>query len=402
MKTALTMGWVALLALGAVAGRVQDPAPPPTPPPAKPAPPPVEETCAAAHRAIRQGFKYLRDTQNKDGSWGSHDPVTLESSQLGFGLTSRGAQESVLTACTAICAKALMGYPLRTKEDDEVFKKAVEKLIKDWKNAYDLGESFNVWGYTFNLEFQLALLEHPSGAPYAERIRKIVPPIIAAIKKFQMHEGGWTYYSGPDMTGASMSFVTGTVMLPLIKAKKLGFEVPEAMITDAAKLLKKCMYPDKTYMYGYYLKDNARHALEELGAGGRTQVNALALHHFDNSFTPDDLVGRSEYFFKVVPYVEKIGNKRIVPHRDAPHNISGYFFYYGCYYAAEVMTYVGPKKPSAKNWPEMGRMMVRTQEKDGSWFDTMAYDYGHKWGTGFALQVLEQFLQSQGRLDREK
>ena len=36
--------------------------------------------------------------------------------------------------------------------------------------------------------------------------------------------------------------------------------------------------------------------------------------------------------------------------------------------------------------------MLRTQEKDGRWWDTAAADYGDKWGTGFAIQSLQRYV----------
>ena len=40
---------------------------------------------------------------------------------------------------------------------------------------------------------------------------------------------------------------------------------------------------------------------------------------------------------------------------------------------------------------------VRTQEKDGCWWDTPAGNYGDKWGTGFALLTLGRFEEETAR-----
>ncbi|MEW6744298.1 MAG: hypothetical protein AB1486_16210 [Planctomycetota bacterium] len=358
----------------------------------------IEERALAAHQAIRRGFEFLRKTQAKDGAWGSHDPVVIDSSQLGFGMLEFGSHDGVRTACTGICAKALLLYPLRTKEDDAALHQAIKNLLANWKLAYDPGNAFNVWGYAFNLDFLTTLYNHSLGKPYRKELEEVVPKVIGGLKKMQVAEGGWAYYTSVMMEGASISFTTASILLPLMRAKHLGFEVPEGMIADAGNIIKTQQLPSKNFIYGTYLKYTGDHHLEDLSCGGRTLVCGLAVHLFDKSFTRADLIDRHEHYFKNIDYVEKIGNKRIIPHRDAPQNISGYFLYYGAYYAAEVMTYLG-KDAKEANWDHLQRMIVRNQEGEGSWWDTICYDYGDKWGTGFAILCLEHYLRAKGFLE---
>ena len=35
---------------------------------------------------------------------------------------------------------------------------------------------------------------------------------------------------------------------------------------------------------------------------------------------------------------------------------------------------------------------MRTQEPNGSWWDTPAADYGDKWATGFVLESIQRYL----------
>jgi hypothetical protein len=360
----------------------------------------LELNAAAGHRAIRRGFDFLLKTQAKDGAWGSHDPVVVDSSQLGFGIQNFGCHDGVRIACTAICAKAFLHYPRRTKADTLAFGRAVAMLLKNWKLAYDPGNAFNVWGYGFNLDFLVALHEHPDGKPYMKEIETVIPKIIGGLRKMQVVEGGWAYYTSVMMEGDSISFTTATILLPLLKARELGFEVPEGMIEDSGEIVKSMVLPNKNFIYGTYLKYAGDHHLEDLSAGGRTQVCGLSVHLYDGSFTREDLIDRSRDYFKVVDYIEKIGNKRIIPHRDAPQNISGYFFYYGCYYAAELLTFLG-KDAQDRDWDHLAAMILRNQEGEGSWWDTICFNYGDKWGTGFAILCLEQWLEKRGQLARK-
>jgi len=349
------------------------------------------ERTLRARQAIRKGFAFLLKTQAADGAWGSHDPVVVDSAQLGFGMTDFGCHDGVRTACTAICAEALLDYPSRTKEDDEALRRAIRMLLGKTRLAYDPGNAFNCWGYAYNLRFLVRLYGRPYGAPYKKKIKAAVPELIAGLRKMQAAEGGWAYYTSVMMDGSSISFITASIVISLIEARNLGFEVPKGMIDDAARILKTMRLPNNNFMYGTYLKYSVSHHLEDLSSGGRTQVCGLALHLFDHSFTRADLIDRSRDYFRNIGYVEKIGNKRIIPHRDAPQNISGYFLYYGAFHAAAVMTLLG-KDAAPGDWDHLADMILRNQEGEGSWWDTICYDYGDKWGTGFAILCLERWL----------
>lgn len=95
------------------------------------------------------------------------------------------------------------------------------------------------------------------------------------------------------------------------------------------------------------------------------------------------------------------GRKRLIPHRDAPHNISGYFFFFGYNYAAEVAEILGDEYP-LKRWDRLAWTMLRTQEKNGCWWDTAAADYGDKWGTGFAIMTMQRYLREMKRRELGK
>jgi hypothetical protein len=366
---------------------------PEIPAPAKetPAPPSPQALAKSAHAAIRRGLDFLHKTQAADGAWGSHDPVVVNSAQLGFGILDAGSHDGVRTACTSICAKAILEYPDRTKEDEAMLDKAVGHVMKNLRLAYDPGNAFNCWGYAFNLDFFIALYNHEAGKPYREKLKESIPVLIEGLKKMQAAEGGWAYYTSVMMEGSSISFISASILISLLEAKQAGFDIPKGMIEDAGKILKTMRVPNRSYIYGTYLKFNGQHQLEELSSGGRTQVCGLAQHMFDNTVTRDDLIDRSRDYFQNIDYVEKIGNKRIIPHRDAPQNISGYFLYYGAYYATNVLTYLA-KDARETDWTHLAEMILRNQEGEGSWWDTICYDYGDKWGTGFAIQCLSQYI----------
>ena len=75
------------------------------------------------------------------------------------------------------------------------------------------------------------------------------------------------------------------------------------------------------------------------------------------------------------------------------HQISGYFFFYGYHYLSEFLVRMGDRVPRER-WERNAWTMIRTQEAEGSWWDTPAATYGDKWGTGFALLVLQRYFEN--------
>ena len=186
-----------------------------------------------------------------------------------------------------------------------------------------------------------------------------------------------------------MSFNTAFFALSLHRAAKMGLNVPEGLVKDAAKIVERQKVPDGSYVYSSSHRRNTGSMLKNLGAGSRTVSAVLALHELGRVSQPD-LARSLEVFDNGENYLES-GRKLIVPH-SAVHQISGYFFFFGYNYATEVALLLGDDVPQER-WDRFAWTMIRTQEKDGCWWDTPAGNYGDKWGTGFALLTLGRFEQ---------
>lgn len=81
-----------------------------------------------------------------------------------------------------------------------------------------------------------------------------------------------------------------------------------------------------------------------------------------------------------------MARKRPVPH-DLHFSISGYFYYYGFYYATECLQML-PLEMQKEFIPHLANHIMEKQEKDGSWWDYPLYDYHQAYGTGYALTTL--------------
>jgi hypothetical protein len=81
-----------------------------------------------------------------------------------------------------------------------------------------------------------------------------------------------------------------------------------------------------------------------------------------------------------------IGRKRPIPH-ESWFLVAGYFFYYGHYYAGLSIDQL-PTETQANVRHQLAHVMLKLQEKDGSWWDYPLYSYHQPYGTAFALMTL--------------
>ena len=92
-------------------------------------------------------------------------------------------------------------------------------------------------------------------------------------------------------------------------------------------------------------------------------------------------------------YIE-IGRGRKRPH-EAYYSTSGYYYFYGHYYAGSVIELLDePQKTALANW--LQGLMIEVQDPAGSWFDYPLYGYGHAYGTAYGLLTLESCRRSLG------
>ena len=349
---------------------------------------PTDELVEMAWAARERGLRYLVDHQNDDGSFGSHDPRLAALANFGFQLRNRGSQNGVRTGCTALCAQALMETKNRTDEEDRALARAIEDLLRPVKIAYEKRESFNTWGYGYKLDFLTRLLESPLSEGKVERIHEAAYLCIAGLAAYRQHEGGWGYYSDVLNDFDSMCFNTAVFANALRRAERNGIAVPPGMIDDALRIVQEQRCPDGSFVYSSTHVGRGSSMLQNLGAGARTVACATTLFE-EGIYDQDDLDLSMSVFRNGENYLEK-GRKLIQPH-SAPHAVSGYFFFFGYYYGAEVMKWQGGLA-TEKQWNRHAWQMLRTQEDDGRWWDTASGHYGEMWGTAFALMTLGRYL----------
>lgn len=340
--------------------------------------------------AIEKGRDYLCRTQNRQGSWGSprwtggvdRDPVP-------------GSFRSFETATTALCLEALLpagDSPTIQNARSRAERFLVENLPKLRRaGPYDVP---NIWGYTYGIQVLTELAKRePAGSTRRRKFEDLLRAQIKALEHFETVSGGWFYYaSGLQRPLApSASFVDASVLVALDRARGLGIMMDDRVLTRAIGSILDQRKPDSSYLYSFSSpldKADAKSPINRpAGSLGRSQACNLALRLWGEKQITDAVI--KEWLDRLIKrngWLD-MGRKRPIPHESFAQ-VAGYFFYFGHYYGALCIAQL-PKSERPFYQDQLGRLLVRLQEPDGSWFDYPLYSYHKPYGTAFALLSLE-------------
>jgi hypothetical protein len=366
----------------------------PVPVPKLPDVPPVPR--ADLEKQIEKGVYFLLDRQNKDGSWGS--PRNTK----GLNIYAPGFQShyAFRLAVTSLCVSALIETGGDTPQTRAALKDAEAYLLEHLPKLRraDATAMYNVWSHGYGLQALVRLRARAKAEP--AKIKKIDALIAQQFKmlgRYESVDGGWGYY---DMrlgtmkpASSSISFVNATVLVAFHEAKMAGIEPPKKLVTRALAALKRQHLPDGSFLYGEYLKYSPRRGINRPGGSlGRSQAGNIALRLWgDKRITDKVLVDWLDRLYARNDWLG-IGRKRPRPH-EAWFQVAGYFYYYGHYYGALCLDHV-PAAERPRLQDHMATIIMKYQEKDGSWWDFPFYDYHQQYGTAMALMTLQRCLKT--------
>jgi hypothetical protein len=383
---------LAVLSLPAWAGEGPPAAPPaaaetgPTPNAIKP--PTAEEI----ERSMCRGVDFLIERQNKDGSWGSAN-ITRPGDIYA---PVPGAHQGFKAAVTAMCVSALIetggsrADVGRAIDRGEVWM--FERLPKVRRATPDV--FYNVWTHAYSIQALVRMLgRKPDDADRRRKILALVEQQIDMLDRYEVVDGGWAYYDFKAKTkkpsDSTMSFVTAAVLVALHEARQAGADVPERLIQRAMASIRRQRKPDFSYLYGEYLKSRPMRPINRPGGSlGRSQACNVAMRLWGDTLVTDAVLRTwLDRLFARNLWLD-IGRKRPIPH-ESWFQVAGYFFYFGHYYAALCIEQL----PAAERAPfqdQLAHILLRLQEKDGSWWDFPMFDYHQQYGTAFALMSLQR------------
>lgn len=328
-------------------------------------------------KAIEEGVAFLLKSQNADGSWGTGAGTT------GFDVmaTVPGSHDAFRVATTALCVMAL-----RETGEKESSARGLDYLVKyDGLRRANTVEIYNCWGHTYALQ----ALARAYREDKVEDYKKAAERHLEYLEKYETVVGGWNYYDFEAKTQTpSMeptSFGTAAGLAALYEAKEAGIEVPQPLIQRALRRLREMRKPDGFYLYGGdYRYIPMLWANREKGSIGRTQAANYALNMWNyGGIGEKELSNGLDAFFGYHRFLD-MGRKRQYPH-EAWYQTSGYYYYFGHYYAARIIEKLADKKDYRE---KLKRCVLPYQEENGSWWDYYMYDYHEPYGTAYAIMIL--------------
>ena len=192
------------------------------------------------------------------------------------------------------------------------------------------------------------------------------------LDRYEVVDGGWAYYDFNAHTkkpsGSSISFVTAAVLVALHDAKQAGIESPKRLIDRGMASILRQRKPDFSMDYGEYLKYQPERLINRpSGSLGRSQACNVAMRLWGDPLVTDAVLKTwLDRLFARNLWLD-MGRKRPIPH-ESWCQVAGYFFYFGHYYAALCIEQL-PEKERPPFQDHLAYLLLRVQEKDGSWWD---------------------------------
>lgn len=373
-----------LWALG-VRASADDKAAPAHPRPAEPLAPEVLD------RAIHRGVEFLLKDQNPDGSWGTAG----RTKDLNI-TAAPGSHQAFRTAVTALCVSALIETGGNSAPVRQALERGEASLFRELPQVRRAEPMliYNVWAHGYGIQALVRMYRRlPADQERKQRIAALIRSQYDYLGRYESVEGGWGYYDFQGQTqrpdSSSSSFVNAAVLVAFHEARQIGLPPPEKLTRHAVDSTELQRKPDFSYLYGFYLRWRPMAGINRPGGSlGRSQACNLALRLWgDKGITDavlktwlDRLITRNGWL--------DLGRKRPIPH-ESYFSVAGYFFYFGHYYAALCIEQLPPAdRPFYQD--HLGHLLVRLQERDGSWWDYPLYNYHQQYGTAFALMSLHR------------
>lgn len=346
-----------------------------------------------ARACLDRAMQWFVSHQNKDGSWGSSVMEGLLDSQY-----SAASYYDWQFAANCLACLALLETPAtdaRTTALDRglrwIHTARLPKRGSNWDND-------TVWALLYGVVFCVHAVEHSrvKGGPHAQALAVRGRELLKALEANQVPTGGWGYYDNPFASRRpkwGTSFSTALVLPALKDAQRLGWLQDERILARALAYVRRCQLPNDAYEYDLRPVPRApsgEHINQVKGSLGRIQVCNWALHACgDDSVDLDRIREGLEPFFGDHRFLD-IARMRPIPH-EAYYANAGYFYFFGHYYAAQVIEQLPESEREA--WHARLRPhIVKTQRGDGGFTDYMAQGYMVTADTAFSALALDAGL----------
>ena len=366
---------------------------------------PPEDWRVGAQAGLDKAVQFLLDQQEEDGAFG-HWRNPLSPDDKNWMVPEQHYAFQV--AITGICCVTLMDLGSNLPDGgEEALERALDNICeKGRRKRIDNWDTDNLWGYVYVLEAVARALAEPESRFGEERrahLRKLGEDLIVTLGLYQSPDGGWAYYDNRPYTRRptwGTSFVTASLLLIFEQCEQVGLEVPDKMQQRGLRALRRTRLPNGAYDYNIDPIQTTRNLLsinQIKGSLCRIQVGNLALRRLGDpgEITNENIVTGLDQLMRHHKFIS-LSRGRIYPH-EAYYANSGYFFFYGHYYAADVIRQL-PWNLREQWWPSLCQKILETQEEDGSMWDYAFFSYHRVYGTAWSISVLAKALSDQENL----
>jgi len=353
----------------------------------------------SARAGLDKALVYLLAQQEEDGAFG-HWRFSSSPDDKNWMVPEQHYAFQV--ACTGITCVTLMDLgDLLSEEGEKALERALDNIcIQGRRKRIANWDTDNLWGYVYVLEAVARALAEPEprfGEERRQRLRKLGEDLIVILGNYQSPDGGWAYYDDPPYTRRptwGTSFVTASLLLIFEQCEEVGLAVPDLMQQRGLRALRRTRLPNGAYDYNIAPIQSTRNLLsinQIKGSLCRIQVGNLALRRLGEpgEVTDQNIVTGLEQLIRHHKFIS-LSRGRIYPH-EAYYANSGYFFFYGHYYASDVIRQL-PWDLREQWWPVICQKILETQEADGSMWDYAFFTYHRIYGTAWSISVLAKAL----------
>jgi hypothetical protein len=346
--------------------------------------------------SVARGVAFLLRDQNADGSWGS--PQKTKELNIMAGV---GSHHAFRSAVTALCVSALIevagprnklldptAVRLSIQRGEDFLFRELPRVRRDQPMLI-----YNIWSHAYGIQALVRMHGRvPEDKARQARIEELIRGQYDRLVRYESTEGGWGYYdfgAGTQRPNSdSCSFVNATVLVAFHEAKEIGVQPPMKLVERGVEGMIAQRNPDFSYLYGFYLRHWPMMEINRPGGSlGRSQACNLALRLWDDRKVTDAVL--TEWLDRLIVrngWLD-MGRKRPIPH-ESHFMVAGYFYYYGHYYAT-LCVHQLPVSQRPFYQDHLAHILLRHQERDGSWWDYPLYNYHQQYGTAFALLSLE-------------
>lgn len=208
----------------------------------------------AAERSIERGLAFLREDQNRDGSFGRFESARPYEVYLDTVASLRGFG----VATTALAVAALREVGSQDAADRSSLERGIRAMLAAEPTARASGHTFyDTWSHLYLVETLAGVVLDARLEPFREAAREVLAREVALLARIQAADGGWGYYDF-EFTGShpsgyeSASFVTAAALLALVDAKAAGVEFPQDRLRSALGCLERYRLGTGAYIYGTY------------------------------------------------------------------------------------------------------------------------------------------------------